>query len=274
MLVSKDQHDPAVLIKRPGIGVIALVAVTMLLVQCGTTRVSRDFGSDGRLKEVKVFQGDNPVSRYELSYDKKDRLTRIDHYTGTREDPHVIHRFYYDRANRLKLHWYKGEKKIGGKQVQDEWVESFIFNRAGKLIRTEISYKKPYSIKQSQTPLLKTSYEYRHNLLEEILLDGGRYAFTKRAVLNYGNDSLKTIEYTRKTYRWKEKKEILTRHMTFYMDHMKPYKYRDRMTGETTGNNDLAMKRFMEEGIWMALQKPDYATTPHKYIDVLIAQYR
>ena len=274
MLANRNQPGQAIYKKGSHVPAIALIAVAILLIQCSTTRVSRDFGSEGKLKQVKVFHRDNPVSRYELSYDKKSRLTRIDHYTGKGDESDAIHRFYYDRANRLKLHWYKGEHSIGGKQVQDEWVESFIFNRAGNLIRTEISYKKPYSIKQSQTPLLKTSYQYRQNLLEEIILDGGRYAFTKRAVLNYDDDSLEAIEYTRKTYRWKEKKEILTRHITFYMDGIEPYKYRNRMTGETTGNDDLVEKEFMAEGIWMALQTPDYAADPDKYINVLIAQYR
>jgi len=253
---------------------IATLMLMVFFVQCSTTSVSREFSSDGRLETILVSQKDRPVYRYKLTYDKKDRLTRIERYSGSEKDYNAIHRFYYDRHDRLKLHWLKAEHLIEGKTVTDEHVESFIFNRAGKLIRTEISYKKPYSIKKSHTPLLKTNYEYRQNMLEEITLDGGRYAFTKRAVLKYDEGKINKIEYIKKAYMRKQRKEIMTHHMTFYMEDREPYKFLDKMSNETINNDDIVQKRFREERIWMSLMKPDYAKTPDKFVEVLLDRYK
>ncbi len=264
-----------VLLSVPALRVPAVTAVliTIFLLQCSTFRVSKEFTTEGRLEKIRVQKRDNLISRYTLEYDQNGRLKRIERYPGTEEEYDAIHRFYYDRRGRLKLHWFKAEHRIKGKIVNDEHVESFIFNRAGKLIRTEISYKKPYSIKQSHTPLMKTNYEYRQNLLEEITLDGGKYAFTKRAVLKYNNDGIETINYIKKMYMRKQRKEIMTHHMTFYMDNMEPYKYLDRMSNETIKDDDVVQKRFREEGIWKSLMKPDYAKNPDRFINVLLDRY-
>ncbi len=263
------QSSPAAFIP-----VMVTIILMIFLVQCSTIRISREFSPDDRLEAILVSEKDKPVARYELIYDKKDRLSRIERYSGNEKDYNAIHRFYYDRYGRLKLHWFKAEHFIEGKNVTDEYVESFIFNRAGKLIRTEISYKKPYSIKKSHTPLMKTNFEYRQNLLEEITLDGGRYAFTKRAVLKYDEGKIEKIEYVKKTFLRKQRKEIMTHHMTFYMDDREPYKYMDKMSNQTINNDDAARERFRKEGIWMSLMKPHYAKKPDKFIEVLLDRYK
>jgi len=264
------------LLSAPAVFIPAMATIILMifLVQCSTTSISRKSSPDGKLETILVSQKDKPVYRYELIYDKKDRLNRIERYSGNEKDYNAIHRFYYDRYDRLKLHWFKAEHLIEGKTVTDEHVESFIFNRAGKLIRTEISYKKPYSIKKSHTPLIKTNFEYRQNLLEEITLDGGRYTFTKRAVLKYDGSKIDKIEYVKKMYMRKQRKEIMTHHMTFYMDDREPYKFLDKMSNETINDDDVAQERFRDEGIWMSLMKPDYAKNPDIFIEVLLDRYK
>ncbi len=150
------------------------------------------------------------------------------------------------------------------KGTKDVVVESYSFNRVGRLARFETSFKSSYSISKNKTALITTRYDYASGNLSEISVAGG--TFRKNIRLSYVKGELGQIEYSQDTLDWKKRQFIPAKKLTLIIDDGEPVRITD-----TTAKTDITARTkveaiYREEGIDDLLRRAEYSLDYTEYL--------
>ncbi len=232
-------------------------------VSCGSYSVRHTYNRDGSVSETH-FTNSRGVS-YDITYRyDKDKGTvtveRLLKQSGQTTDTITLK---FNAAKQVVV--VNTSSLIDPlKGTKDVIVESYSYNRVGRLARFETSFKSSYSISKNKTALITTRYDYASGNLSEISVAGG--TFRKNLRLSYVKGELGQIEYSQDALDWKKRQFIPAKKLTLFIDDGEPVRITD-----TTAKTDITARKkveeiYRDEGIDDLLRRADYSLDYAAYL--------
>ncbi len=248
--------------KRCGL-LFSVIAYLCLTASCSSYSVRHTYNSDGSVSETH-FTNSRGVS-YNIAYRyDKDKSTvsveRLLKKTGQVTDTITL------KFNAAKQVVVANTSSLIDpvKGTKDVVVESYSYNRVGRLARFETSFKSSYSISKNKTALITTRYDYASGTLSEISVAGG--TFRKNLRITYAKAELGQIEYSQDMLDWKKRQFVPAKRLTIFIDDGEPV----RITDAAAKNDITARKKveeiYRDEGIDDLLRRAEYSLDYTEYL--------
>ncbi len=241
-----------------------------LSAQCSSVKIRKTYNNDGDIQIIDITDARGRKFLVSFSYDRDRRAIDVVKTSPPSASPLETRRIQYDAAGRVELVSYTG--LVGEDRVaRDAFIESYSFNRSGRLAKIEVSYKSAFSISKHKTALLTVRYSYRGGSMTGIDVNGG--TFKKAITPSYAGGHLASVQYVHTALDWKKKQFATVRQLGIAFTDGKPSRVEDKSrTAPVTGRAE-AERAYAAEGIDDLMGREEAASDYRAFLKRLESSY-
>jgi len=229
----------------------------MILLTIGSSagcarKITRDYGPDGILKEMRFRGTDGIDYRITFSHDTRQRNISIQKIRLPEGKSVMEMKVRYSDGERITF-ISRSALVSPESTTKDVEYDSFSYAKSGQVTRIETSFKSSYSISKNNTALITTRYQYSGGNISAITEDGG--TFRKTMKLTWEGNAPGTLEYGFLSFNWQTRNYQLKKQIDFHFDDGEPEKAVDRKNNVTVTSAKAVAALYAGEGIGRPLFK-------------------